>query len=111
MKSVYRGALGAVTLAMLCTLPAQAQGTDTLGKIASSGKMTFAYRESSVPFSYLNGPDKPIGFAVDISNAVAAEVRKQTGKPDLTVGWQAVTGASSLATGPALPIAVSTATQ
>ena len=31
------------------------------------------------------------GFAV-----VAAEVRKQTGKPDLTVGWQAVTSANRI---------------
>ena len=96
MKNLYRGALSAVTLAIVCTLPAHAQGSDTLAKIASNGKMTFAYRESSVPFSYLDGPDKPIGFAVDISNAVADAVRKQTGKADLTVGWQAVTSANRI---------------
>ena len=96
MKNLYRGALSAVTLAIVCTLPAHAQGSDTLAKIASNGKMTFAYRESSVPFSYLDGPDKPISFAVDISNAVADAVRKQTGKADLTVGWQAVTSANRI---------------
>ena len=69
---------------------------DTLAKASASNKLTFAYRESSVPFSYLEGPDKPIGFAVDISNAIAAEVRKQTGKANMTVGWQAVTSANRI---------------
>lgn len=77
-------------------LPAHAQSADTLSKISSSGKMTFAYRESSVPFSYLEAPEKPIGFAVDISNAIADAVRKQTGKSNLTVGWQAVTSANRI---------------
>ena len=38
MKSVYRGALGAVTLAMLCTLPAQAQGTDSWAKSPAAAR-------------------------------------------------------------------------
>lgn len=97
MKRVLTGALCAATIAMLgAALPAHAQSADTLSKISSSGKMTFAYRESSVPFSYLEGPEKPIGFAVDISNAIADAVRKQTGKSNLTVGWQAVTSANRI---------------
>ena len=97
MKRVLTGALCAATVAMLgAALPAHAQSADTLSKISSSGKMTFAYRESSVPFSYLEGPEKPIGFAVDISNAIADAVRKQTGKSNLTVGWQAVTSANRI---------------
>ncbi|MDD0811116.1 amino acid ABC transporter substrate-binding protein [Curvibacter sp. RS43] len=64
---------------------------DTLDKIAASGKITLAYRESSVPFSYLDGPAKPIGFSVDVANAVADAVRKQLKKPDIQVEWQAVT--------------------
>ena len=69
MNRLFRGALSAMTLAALgAALPAHAQSGDTLSKISNSGKMTFAYRESSVPFSYLNGPDKPIGFAVDINS-------------------------------------------
>jgi glutamate/aspartate transport system substrate-binding protein len=46
--------------------------------VADNKKITVAYRESSVPFSYLEGPEKPIGFAVDISNAIVDAVRKQT---------------------------------
>src|SRR3954469_4580944 len=69
----------------------QAQQTDTLKKIADSNKMTLAYRESSVPFSYLAGPGKPVGLSVEISDAIAAEVKKAVNKPNLEIAWQAVT--------------------
>ena len=85
-------------LSVLCTALAiaavsatSAQAADTLAKAAESNKITLAYRESSVPFSYLEGPDKPIGFAVDISKAVVEAVKKQTGKADLKVEWMPVT--------------------
>lgn len=68
-----------------------AQAADTLAKIASSNKITMAYRESSVPFSYLDGPSKPIGFSVDLSNAIVAAVKQKLGKPDLEVNWMSVT--------------------
>ena len=68
-----------------------AQAADTLAKIASSNKITMAYRESSVPFSYLDGPSKPIGFSVDLSNAIVAAVKQKLGKPDLEVSWMSVT--------------------
>ncbi|ABM32521.1 transporter substrate-binding domain-containing protein [Paracidovorax citrulli] len=73
---------------MLAGAAAQA---DTLKKIADSGKITLAYRESSVPFSYLAGAGAPIGFSVDISNAVVDAVKKKLNKPDLKVELQAVT--------------------
>ena len=68
-----------------------AQAADTLARIASSNKITMAYRESSVPFSYLDGPSKPIGFSVDLSNAIVAAVKQKLGKPDLEVNWMSVT--------------------
>jgi glutamate/aspartate transport system substrate-binding protein len=81
----------ALVLMGLATLAGSAQAADTLAKIAAANKISLAYRESSVPFSYLNGPEKPIGFAVDIANAVAAEVKKKLNKPNLEVGLMAVT--------------------
>jgi len=68
-----------------------AHAADTLAKIAQSGKITLSYRESSVPFSYLNGPDKPIGFSVDLSNAVVEAVKKKLNKPNLEVALMPVT--------------------
>ena len=71
-----------------CTLPVAA---DTLQKIAATGTVTLAYRESSVPFSYLDGPHQPIGFGVDMYAAVLEGLRKATGRQQITVRYQAVT--------------------
>jgi ABC-type amino acid transport substrate-binding protein len=67
-----------------------AQAADTLAKIAESGKITLAYRESSVPFSYLDA-GKPIGFSVELSNAVVEAVKKRLNKPNLQVALMPVT--------------------
>jgi ABC-type amino acid transport substrate-binding protein len=69
--------------------------SDTLKKISDSGKMTFAYRESSVPFSYEIGAGRPVGLSVEISEAVAAEVRKTLGK-NVELAWQSVTSANRI---------------
>ena len=79
--------MAAVALAAVAT---GAQAADTLAKIAASGKITLAYRESSVPFSYLDG-GKPIGFSVELSTAVVEAVKKKLNKPNLEVAMMAVT--------------------
>ena len=83
------------TIAAACLICASAatlaQTTDTLKKIADSGKITLAYRESSVPFSYLAGGLQPVGISVDLSTAVADAVKKRLNLPNLKIEWQAVT--------------------
>jgi glutamate/aspartate transport system substrate-binding protein len=76
---------------VLFFLPVLSASADTLAKITERGSIVLAYRESSVPFSYLDGPGKPIGFGVDIANKVAEAVRQATGKKDLRIEYQAVT--------------------
>lgn len=86
--------LSAVTSAAIVVtglLASAVVSADTLKKVAESGKITLAYRESSVPFSYLSGPGVPVGFAVDISNAVVDAVKKRVNNPALKVELQAVT--------------------
>jgi ABC-type amino acid transport substrate-binding protein len=64
---------------------------DTLKKIADSGKITLAYRESSVPFSYLAGGGAPVGFSADLSTAVVEAIKKRLNNPNIKVELQAVT--------------------
>ncbi|RZJ55498.1 MAG: amino acid ABC transporter substrate-binding protein, partial [Acidovorax sp.] len=87
LSAVTSAAFVVATGLLACTV-AQA---DTLKKVAESGKITVAYRESSVPFSYLAGPGAPVGFAVDITNAVVDAVKKRVNNPTLKVDLQAVT--------------------
>lgn len=82
-----RSTLLCAGLGLACMAGAHA---DTIAKVAQSGQVTMAYRESSVPFSYLD-QGKPVGISVDITNAVVEALKKATGKSDLKVNWQAVT--------------------
>jgi len=63
----------------------------TLDKVKASGSITVAYRESSIPFSYLGGDAQPVGFAWEICGKLVEQVKKATGRADLKVSTQAVT--------------------
>jgi ABC-type amino acid transport substrate-binding protein len=63
----------------------------TLDKVKSSGAITLAYRESSIPFSYLDDKAQPVGFAYEICLKIVDEVKKTTGRTDLKVNLQPVT--------------------
>ncbi|MEF7614669.1 amino acid ABC transporter substrate-binding protein [Aquincola sp. MAHUQ-54] len=81
--------------AVLCG-SAGAQTPLTLDKVKASGSMTVAYRDSSVPFSYLGGEGQPVGFGWEICQRVVGEVKKATGRADLKVATQAVTSANRI---------------
>jgi ABC-type amino acid transport substrate-binding protein len=82
--------LSALVMAGLAAMSG-AQAEDTLKKIADSGKLTISYREASVPFSYLANGSTPVGFSVDIANAVVDAVKKRVNNPNLKVELQSVT--------------------
>ena len=85
-----------LSLAALTSTGALAQTPQTLDKIKSSGVITLAYRESSIPFSYLDDKAMPVGFGVDICDRVVTEIKKLTGRNDLKVERQAVTSANRI---------------
>ncbi|HXP96406.1 MAG TPA: amino acid ABC transporter substrate-binding protein [Telmatospirillum sp.] len=49
--------------------------TGTLKKIKETGSITIGYRESSVPFSYLDDNQKPVGYAMDICYKIVDAVK------------------------------------
>ena len=77
--------------AALLACGAQAQSGGTLDKIKANGSISVAYRESSIPFSYLNDKAEPVGFGWEICGKVVEEVKKATGRADLKVVANAVT--------------------
>lgn len=81
-----------VALAALATPPALAQElTGTLKKIKDSGTITIGHRETSIPFSYLNEKQQPIGYSMDICAAVVEEIKKELGVASLNVKYNPVT--------------------
>jgi glutamate/aspartate transport system substrate-binding protein len=75
---------------------ALAQPSSTLDKVKQSGVITMAYRESSIPFSYLDDKAQPTGFGYEICLKIVDEVRKATQRPDLKLQTQAVTSANRI---------------
>lgn len=92
-----RTALAAATcLFVLSSAVGAAELTGTLKKIQDSGSITLGYRESSVPFSYLDAAGKPTGYAYTVCNRVADAVKTELGLPKLEVKYQAVTSANRI---------------
>jgi glutamate/aspartate transport system substrate-binding protein len=85
-------------LALLVTVvPATAQDlTGTLKKIKETGAITVGHRDSSVPFSYLDDRQQPIGYAMDICAAIVERVKRDLNMPNLKVNYQAVTSATRI---------------
>lgn len=78
--------------AALATPPALAQElTGTLKKIKDSGTITIGHRETSIPFSYLNEKQQPIGYSMDICAAIVEEIKKEISAPTLNVKYNPVT--------------------
>jgi len=44
-----------------------------LKKIKDTGAITLGYRESSLPFSYLNRRQQPIGYSIDLCREIVEE--------------------------------------
>ena len=88
--ALFSAALAVCALAGLTT-QAAAQTTGTLKKVADSNKITVSYREASVPFSYLTDSTKAVGFSVELTEAIVADVRKAVNKPNLEVVTMPVT--------------------
>ena len=63
----------------------------TLDKIRASKTITLGYRDSSVPFSYVDSNKKPLGYSVDLCNAVVDDLRRELKLPDLQAKWLPVT--------------------
>ncbi|HWV62563.1 MAG TPA: transporter substrate-binding domain-containing protein, partial [Oxalicibacterium sp.] len=77
--------------------PAQAEElTGTLKKIKALGAITIGYRESSIPFSYLDNRAQPIGYAIDLCMKIVDAVKLQLDMPDLEVRTQPVTSSNRI---------------
>lgn len=92
MFSTNKLALAALACAFLAG-PALAQ-EGTLDKIKKTGTITVGHRDASIPFSYYNDQQQPIGYAMDICAAIVDAVKKQV--PNVKVNYQLVTSANRI---------------
>jgi glutamate/aspartate transport system substrate-binding protein len=64
--------------------------TGTLAKVNRSGTITLGYREASFPFSYLGPGNQPMGYSIDLCQAIVDEIGREIDK-SLKVDYVAVT--------------------
>ncbi len=84
--------LAAVVATTSLASPAFAQElTGTLKKIKDAGSITIGHRETSIPFSYLDDKQQPIGYSMDLCMAIVEEVKKELAMPTLAVKYNPVT--------------------
>ena len=87
---------GLLLAAFAATGSSAALAQSTLDKVKASGAITVAYRESSIPFSYLDDKAQPTGFGWEICGRIVDEVRRATGRADLKTETQSVTSANRI---------------
>ena len=88
--------LAAGAAVFLVGAPGAAEPGGVLKKIRDSGQITVGYRESSIPFSYLDDKAQPVGYAMDICGRIVDEIKKELKLPALKVNLQAVTSGNRI---------------
>src|SRR5436305_15068416 len=77
--------------------PAMAQQlTGVLKKIKDTGEITLGHRDASVPFSYLDDKQQPVGYSIDLCLRVADAVKAELKLPAIKVKYNRVTYATCI---------------
>ena len=92
---MIRPILLAAALAFVVALPVAAQ-EGTLKKIKDSGSITIGHRDASIPFSYYDDKQQPVGYAMDLCLRIADAVKSELKMPKLDVKYQLVTSANRI---------------
>ena len=83
--------------AILIAAPACAgELTGTLQKVKETNKIVLGFQEASVPFSYLDGEQKAVGFAVDICMKIVDAVKRELKIANVAVETVPVTSSSRI---------------
>lgn len=68
----------------------------TLKKIKETNAITIGYRESSIPFSFLDDKQQPIGYAMDLCMKIVETVKADLKLPNLKLTLQPVTSSNRI---------------
>lgn len=91
MNRIFK-VLFALLAAALMAAPVAAQElTGTLKKIKDTGVVKIGHRDASIPFSYLDDQQKPIGYGVDICLKIVDAIKSELKMSNLKVDFVPVT--------------------
>src|SRR5687767_6644580 len=85
----------ALLAALAVALPVAAQ-EGTLKKIKDSGAITIGHRDASLPFSYYDDKQQPIGYSMDLCAKIIDAVKAELKMPSIKTNYQLVTSANRI---------------
>jgi len=88
-------AAAALVAGALAATGASAQ-EGTLDKIKKTGTITIGHRDASIPFSYYDENQRPVGYAMDICQAIVTAVKSELKMSSIQVNYQLVTSANRI---------------
>src|SRR3954470_21346780 len=99
MRYLLRRCVQAASLlaaAVLLTAPAAAQTASeglspTLANIKKNQVVRLGYRESSPPFSFLDQSNRPIGYSLELCEAIVEEIGTEVDDSNLKIEYVKVT--------------------
>ena len=71
-------------------------GAQTLDKIKKDGAITIGHRDASIPFSYFDDKQQPVGYSMDICMKIVDAVKAELKMPNLQVKLNPVTSATRI---------------
>jgi glutamate/aspartate transport system substrate-binding protein len=86
----------AIASVLVCGSAAAAQPGGTLEKVQKTGAITIGHRDASVPFSYYDDKQQPVGYAMELCLRVVDAVKAELKMPKLDVKYQLVTSANRI---------------
>jgi len=90
-----RIAISLISLAALVSFGAAAQD-GTLKKVKDSGSITIGHRDASLPLSYYDDKQQPVGYALDLCMKIVDAVKAELKMPKIDVKYQLVTSANRI---------------
>jgi glutamate/aspartate transport system substrate-binding protein len=87
------------TIALLAALvfaSGAAAQEGTLKKIKDSGSITIGHRDASIPFSYYDDKQQPVGYTIDLCKRIVEAVQKELKMPKIDIKYQLVTSANRI---------------
>jgi glutamate/aspartate transport system substrate-binding protein len=95
--------VGGVALGLLVAVSTGAQESTNVGalsgtlkKVKDTGAVTLGYRDSSLPFSFLNRRHQPIGYSIDLCREIVEDVSTELDGMEIKIAFTPVTPANRL---------------
>ena len=98
LSTCIAGAALLIAAALALTVQAQEVGlSPTLANIKSTHTVRLGYREASPPFSFLDQAGRPIGYSLELCEAIVEEIGTAVDEPELKIEYVKVTSDDRIA--------------